>query len=362
MQNCEHIFLGAVGKNGFTSLFAQLLERDSPYTLFIIKGSAGNGKSTLMKKLSAELTRAGCSVTEVHCSSDADSLDGLLCREKRFAIVDGTAPHVLEPAYLCGKHRVVSLYRYLNVDKLLPYCELIVGKLERNARQHDSVRALLGSAGALEEQLVSGANSCIDAARLEKYFGSLAKRTIVGKGRGKARVEKVFFSAVTNRGVKNRFEQNKDCYLHRFIIDDRWLAAGSRGLSLLAHYAVQRGFEVRLGLSPLLPDTLLEYLAIPELSLLFAVNGFLNSCRDEDAKLISAYRFYDAKKLSPIRGRLNFCKRCCLSQVESAAEELADAKRLHDEIESYFKVAVDFDAQRQEYFALLRQLGLPCEE
>lgn len=85
-------FLGANTPQGFYSLTGQMLDPDKHRAIYILKGGAGCGKSTLMKHVAKRMTEAGERVEHVYCSGDPDSLDALLIPGKQAAIVDGTAP------------------------------------------------------------------------------------------------------------------------------------------------------------------------------------------------------------------------------------------------------------------------------
>lgn len=86
-------FLGANSAQGFVSLYHELLDERDATALYVLKGGAGCGKSTLMKKVGEEMERQGFDVEYVLCSGDPDSLDAILIPEKAVAIMDGTAPH-----------------------------------------------------------------------------------------------------------------------------------------------------------------------------------------------------------------------------------------------------------------------------
>lgn len=64
---------------------------------YFIKGRAGTGKSTLLKKLVKKGEEKGYEVEVYHCAFDPDSLDMVVIREIGFAIFDSTAPHEYFP-------------------------------------------------------------------------------------------------------------------------------------------------------------------------------------------------------------------------------------------------------------------------
>ncbi|PYZ96436.1 hypothetical protein CR205_11995 [Alteribacter lacisalsi] len=64
----------------------------------IIKGRSGSGKSTLMRKVVKHAEVNGLSVMAFPCGLDPDSLDMVVLPDLGFAILDGTAPHVINPS------------------------------------------------------------------------------------------------------------------------------------------------------------------------------------------------------------------------------------------------------------------------
>ncbi|MBM7094321.1 hypothetical protein JSY36_01015 [Bacillus sp. H-16] len=63
----------------------------------IIKGRSGSGKSTLMRKVVKHAEDSGLDVRSFPCGLDPDSLDMVVIPELSYAILDGTAPHVINP-------------------------------------------------------------------------------------------------------------------------------------------------------------------------------------------------------------------------------------------------------------------------
>jgi hypothetical protein len=86
-------FLGANSAQGFVSLYHDLIDESHATAFYILKGGAGCGKSTLMKKVGEKMEEQGFRVEYILCSGDPDSLDGILIPEKAVAIMDGTSPH-----------------------------------------------------------------------------------------------------------------------------------------------------------------------------------------------------------------------------------------------------------------------------
>ena len=107
------IFLGANTGRGFRSLYDETIDSLDPERLYILKGGAGCGKSSLMKRVAAEGSARGLRVLRILCSGDPDSLDGVFLPDLGAALFDGTSPHVLEPDLVGQRGFYVDLSRFI---------------------------------------------------------------------------------------------------------------------------------------------------------------------------------------------------------------------------------------------------------
>lgn len=88
-------FFGAATPKGAVNFIDNITEDyDKRY---IIKGRPGSGKSTLMKKVAKHAEQQGLSVEYFHCAFDPKSIDMIIIPKLGVSIVDGTAPHVVDP-------------------------------------------------------------------------------------------------------------------------------------------------------------------------------------------------------------------------------------------------------------------------
>lgn len=113
-------FLGATTPAGFKGYFAPL-RREPGMQLVLLKSGPGCGKSTLMKRLARAAQDKGEPIQRIHCASDPDSLDGVVFLRQKRAIIDATAPHVVEPDAPGADELVVSLYHTIDAGKLAPH-------------------------------------------------------------------------------------------------------------------------------------------------------------------------------------------------------------------------------------------------
>ena len=76
-------FLGANSPNGFSSYFTEINDPKLTDNCYVIKGCPGSGKSTMMKTIAERLSEQESFIENIHCSSDPDSLDGVILHDSR---------------------------------------------------------------------------------------------------------------------------------------------------------------------------------------------------------------------------------------------------------------------------------------
>ena len=131
METTRHdpidFFLGATTPAGFKGYF-EPLRREPGMQMYLIKSGPGCGKSTLMKRLARTAEQNGLLTQRIHCASDPDSLDGVILPGQHRAIVDATAPHVVEPDAPGADEVVVSLYHTIDAEKLHLHTSCAAGR------------------------------------------------------------------------------------------------------------------------------------------------------------------------------------------------------------------------------------------
>ena len=79
-QTTLNFFMSALTPNGFKDKFHTLEKLNS---LYLLKGPAGSGKSTFIKKVSKLKNE---SKEHIHCSLDVNSLDALILNQSKTAV------------------------------------------------------------------------------------------------------------------------------------------------------------------------------------------------------------------------------------------------------------------------------------
>ncbi len=120
MKNRKAYFASANSYGGFKSNFNTVFNSNEFSKIYVIKAGPGTGKSTLMKTILRKFENEKINSTEILCSSDPHSLDGIILENDtaKIAILDGTAPHTFDPLYPGACEEIVDLGSGLNQKNL----------------------------------------------------------------------------------------------------------------------------------------------------------------------------------------------------------------------------------------------------
>lgn len=336
-------FLGANTPQGFVSRFDQLGNPADDWRLYVVKGGPGSGKSTMMKR-AAEALGPGCDTIElIHCSSDVDSLDGVILPCRKISIADGTPPHPIEPRYPGAYETLVPVCSCWDAGRLFARRREIMETATAVSGCHEYCVRFLTAAGSLLADTYRMALEVTDTAKIARYAASFAAREF-GRPKVYRPKESVrFLSAVTNKGP-TLFADTAAALAGRiFFIDDEYGAASRLLLNALRSHALEAGFEIISCYCPLAPYDKLEHLFLPELGLGLMTSNRFHTIPLTPRRTIHARRFCDIDSLKLRKKRVSFNARGAAQMLEQAAALLAEAKEKHDRLEQFYIEAADFD-------------------
>ena len=336
----DKFFLGGVTPNGFSTDLGKYVNSKDYFT-YILKGGAGTGKSTLMKRIAERFANTE-DVTRYFCSSDPDSLDAVVLHSSKAVIIDGTAPHVFDPKYPGVCQKIVDLGFYWDKNMLAKNSDRIIKASDSNKQllldASNSAKAL----GRICEDTFSLGSYCLDTEKLEAFAQRLCRKILGRKRSSEASVSTRQLSAMTQYGYMT-FTETLDRFDSIYCLrDDRFCAAG-RLLSLVAEQAVRKGYDVSVSPYLIFEDTVYEHLLIDGAGTALITSAPLNRLTVRNAGSINMSRFYDREALKEHRGLFTANASLIRQLSELTAKTMKQAKAKHDELESYYIKAMDFD-------------------
>lgn len=351
----QSYFLGSSGKNGFFSCFNQLTPRIEGQYTYIIKGGPGTGKSSMMKIIADEIEKRDIECERIFCSSDPSSLDGVIFPSLRVSICDGTAPHTLDPVYPGATGEIINLGECWNKKSVYAEKEKIIELTDKNKECHRRSRKFIESAFSIFSDGEKITADALDEAHLMRYAGRIANR-FFRKPSGRVGLEKTrLLSAITPNGYIFLNDTVNEMCDKIIVFEDDFGTAARKLIEELRTYALASGFSVIS--SPYIgSERRINHIIIKELSLAFITKDKLCPISVNATKTVSLKRFYDSEAIRNHKARLGFSKKAANELLEEAVIALKNAKEIHDELESCYIKAMDFEKTEKIKIELIERI------
>ena len=309
-------FLGATTPAGFKGYF-EPLRHEPGMQMYLIKSGPGCGKSTLMKRLAQAAEQQGQPIEKIHCASDPDSLDGVVFLQKHAAILDATAPHVVEPDAPGADEIVVSLYHTIDAEKLAAHRDEVKALFARNAALRGRAARYIASAGSLMLDSRRAEACSANFEKVRRYAKRLCTRMLPRLPEpARASEELRLLSAITPKGL---------VFFPGTV------------------QALARGYHIITCPCAMHPEDQIDHLFIPALRLAFLTDNHWHPIHIPGVQAVRCTRFLDRENLAGFRARLRFNERAAAELLDQAVALMAQAKSCHDELETYYRASVDFE-------------------
>ncbi|MBR5310935.1 MAG: hypothetical protein IKU42_07415 [Oscillospiraceae bacterium] len=347
-------FLGANAPKGYYSRFDQLFSSAPEGKCYLLKGGPGTGKSTVLKKTAEILGRENLSTELIYCSADINSLDAIIADEGKFVMADATLPHSVEPKYPGIYETTVSLCDCWDEEKLREHRKKAAALFDENRRLHEQGRRYISAAASLLDEAQKLGNLALNQEKTARAALRICLREF-GRKQHKSGTEKIrFLSAVSEKGVFFFDKTAKILCDKIYVIDDDCGAAAKIFMSTVRKTALEHGLDIISCRCSIFPAEKTEHIFIPNLRLGFMTKNRRHNFEILPFRTIHAKRFYDEKIYSRHKARMKFALRCASAIIAKASECMAEAKKVHDELEKIYIDAMDFskvDSITEKIFA-----------
>ncbi len=347
---------------GFVNYFDSNLEHLQQ--LFVLKGASGCGKSTMMRQLGRLCQKWGYRTEYIHCSSDPQSLDGVIMPELQTAIVDGTAPHVLEPFLAGVTGEYVNLGMAIQPEKLKA-CryEMITLKKEIKAfyqKAYDS----LAEAKTIHDQWEIFYSSALNGEKAQQLAQRLSEEIFNGVTLTKAaRVKHRFFGVLAAEGRVDYLADLIEPLKQHIILTGRPGCGKSSLMKKIAAEAQQRGYHTEIYHCSLDPESV-DMVLIEELSLAVvdgtAPHEIIPANGDKVLDLYQLLIDIDVDQIH--QAEIDTLSDNYTHAVQKAQQSLLDARNAHHLLEQYYQPAVDFEVIEQYTATLTHYLQEAAEK
>lgn len=330
------LFPGGNTTEGFFSYYNQILPQKDANMIYCVKGGPGAGKSTFFKTLGKEFLDMGCDVEFLHCSSDNHSLDGILIKQYRTLLVDGTSPHIVDPKNPGACDIILHFGDFFNMAKLKEQKETILSLNTRIGQKFNRAYRYLRSAKEIYSDICVFYQNAFLPANLKAVSSNLIREIFAEKKGKEERERKMFLSAITPNGLVNYLKetiQTPIVYQVKSKVGD----CAPQLMESLRNEALKRDFAVETFYCPMDPSRKIDHLILPELGVSVVTSNLYHSY--EGGNLIDLSTCYGEPDKAEIRYDIEWMD----TLIQKAVSVIREAKALHDELEQCYVPNIDFE-------------------
>lgn len=267
----RHYFPGNNTPLGFFSYYKHILGQREANKIVCIKGGPGTGKSTFMNRIAEYFASMDEDIDYLHCSADENSLDGIVLKDRRIAVIDGTSPHITDPVTPGAVDKIVNLGEFWDEEAIAVNKSEIIDLNEETSRWYRIAYNCLSAAKSVYRSLEEIYNDASEDSEIYKVVAD-----IVGSEYGDLDIslkpgkrKKFFASAITGDGVVNYITSLLGDMKRVYMIDSPVGYSNSSFMEIVTEGAIYRGLDVEVYYCPMCPEEKIEHIVIPELKTAF---------------------------------------------------------------------------------------------
>lgn len=351
VHNNIRFLLGSNTKRGFVPLFDELRDPIKGKRLYILKGGPGSGKSSLMKRVAKTLEDKNHSMEYIHCASDPNSLDAFIDHDGGIAMVDGTAPHIMDPKYPGAYDIIINMADCWDNISLQKNKEEIIPLSDTISKCHQMATSCITAATALLDNNMQIANAFVNHDLVNANVQRILKEL---KGSKIGKEKKRLLSAVSV-GETVFFEETiTNLTSTQYMIPDNWGVASNYLLSRIHQAALTLGLDMITCYCSLRTPDKIDHLIFPSAGIAITTNNDFHTTKAGKYETIDDL-------MNPIpkmeKDQMTSHLKMAKELIDSASKHIKRAKLLHDDLEAFYIKAMDFSKVDLIYEQILKEIS-----
>ncbi len=323
-------FIAANGYRGFRSRFDEVYQTKQYEHLFIVKGGPGTGKSHAMKEIGKNAEKIGADCEYIYCSSDPDSLDGLILEKNgcRIGILDGTAPHTRCTEIPGAVDEIVNLGEFWDSTRLSPHRDRIFALQQEKSKAYRHAYRYLRIAGEADAYLTDLLEACIDHKKLQHAVARTVQKLPDSKVPG---MQLRYRQACSMKGISYLpIKSAKETKISDYLGSARYY------LSYLKKELLAQGRHAFTLYPTCYTDTVTDAILLTESGILFT------AATEEKSAEVNMKRFLQKAPLALYRSEIRHLRNVCQDMQEHAIHALQQAGGHHFALEEIYGDAMNF--------------------
>lgn len=334
-------FPGSNTPDGFYSYYDYILQSREANRIIVLKGGPGTGKSSFMRRIAKHLVSLGYDTELLHCSSDPNSLDGVCARQIGFLILDGTAPHIVDPKAPGAVDEIINLGDCWQKDKIEKRKDDIINTNEKISVCFECAYSYLAAAKNLQNQIERSFAAFTDTDGIKSELKELLsvlglKNTYANEGSAR----KAFLSSFTPLGRLGYAPTFAASASRVYAVKANRAPNCAKFMSSLANSLTEAGIDIRTFYCPMSPASKIEHIYAPDIDTFFTVeNAYHTPLENVSKNIVDLDKYVHAQNIgADVSDDLEYYN----IMMSRALGAIADAKKLHDELEQCYVPYMDF--------------------
>ncbi|MGH4119350.1 PRK06851 family protein [Clostridium sp.] len=350
----KNIFPGGNTSRGFHSFYSYIISQDEARRIICIKGGPGTGKSSLMKKIGIYFNEKGYNIEYHHCSSDNNSLDGLVIKGLNVAILDGTSPHVVDPKNPGAVDEILNMGDFWNEEGFKIYRNKIININKKVGKTFKRAYRFFGAAKLVYDDWYTYNNEALNINKLNLLKESLKQSLFTTSPSNIGFDRHLFATAFTPNGIVTYIENLSSDFKNIYVLKGGPGTGKTNVLQFLSDEALKRGFYVEIFHTPLIPEKI-EHILIPDLNVAILTSNEINNL-DLPGKIIDMNDFLNSNILQTNKIETQYDATEFYTLLNKGLKAIKEAKGLHDELETFFIPNMDFAKLDAVYAKIIKKI------
>ncbi|MHC1750316.1 MAG: hypothetical protein AB9856_18765 [Cellulosilyticaceae bacterium] len=342
--NIKHVFPGSNTPQGFFSFFSYIIPEKPANRLYVIKGGPGTGKSSFMKKIGTFATERGLDVEFFHCSSDPGSLDAVFIPSLNIALLDGTAPHVVDPITPGAVDKILNFGDFWDENKLRNARTQITDYTNNISNHFKKAYCYLAAGKNIYDGYQLVESPIIDQSVLLNLENTILNTVFMNvKPTGSyGRDRHLFSTAITGEGFLDYLNTLIGNTQNIFFIKETIGCHSKNLMNRIKENALLLGLNLECYHSAIDPSKI-EDIYIPSLNTFITVSNPFHKPKIFPTHIYDFTAALNYTQSNDIRLELEKDYKLMSELFNKGIQCIASAKKLHDGLEEFYVGAVDFE-------------------